>query len=56
MIDKEILLKYLKKRRDSIQEMLKEHHYETGEIGCCVLEVYLTYNTMISDVKNDRLV
>ena len=55
MIDKEILLKYLKKRRDSIKDIMIEHFKITDEVDCCQLEVYLTYNAMISDVKNDRI-
>lgn len=49
------ILKYLKKRSVGIQKMMTEYHYETDEINCCQLEVFLTYNAMISDVKNERL-
>jgi len=49
------IFKYLKKRKDSISEMMGKHFKETGEINCCQLEVLFTYNAIISDVKYDRL-
>ena len=52
---KEKLLAYFTKRRDSIQEMMKEYFDKNGEVHCCQTEVYFTYNAIISDIKNDRM-
>ena len=49
------ILKYLKIRKESIENMLKEGFKETGEIGPKALEVMFAYNAIISDIKNDRL-
>lgn len=51
----EKILKYLKKRRDGMVELMKEKFKETREVDAIMLEVYLTYNAIISDIKNDRL-
>jgi len=49
------ILKYLKKRRDGIRKMLTEKFEETLEIDPTILEVLLTYNAIITDIKNNRL-
>lgn len=49
------ILKYLKIRNESIENMLKEGFKKTGEIDDKVLEVMLTYSAIIRDIKNDRL-
>lgn len=51
---KEQILEYLKKRRDYMMGMVKESFDDSGEVNCCVFEVYLTYNAIISDIKNER--
>ncbi len=52
---KEKILKYLKIRRDSITSMMWKRYRETNEIDSSELEVFFTYNAIISDIKNDRL-
>ena len=52
---KEKILSYLKKREDSISSILVEKFQKTGEIDPPTLEVFFTYNAIISDIKNDRL-
>lgn len=52
---KEKILEYLKKRSDGMMEMIKQNFKETEEIDSIMLEVYFTYNAIISDIKNDRL-
>ena len=52
---KDRILKYLKKRKNGIGDMMIEYFRENGEINCCQLEVYLTYSAMIRDIKNDKI-
>ncbi|KKN90900.1 hypothetical protein LCGC14_0224840 [marine sediment metagenome] len=56
MINIEDMLKYLKVRRDSIIMMISKNFKETQKIDTTHLEVYFTYNAIISDIKNERIV
>ena len=50
------ILKYLKKRKEGVSEMLHISYKRSGEINPMILEVLFTYRAIISDIKNDRLV
>jgi len=52
---KDKILKYLTHRRDSITDMMLDRWKKTWEIDDKELEVFLTYNAIISDIKHDRL-
>ncbi len=52
---KQRVLKYLIKRRDYIINMIKKRWKDTREINSSELEVFLTYNATISDIKKDEL-
>lgn len=52
---KSIMLKYLKKRRDSMMLSIKKEFDETQEINNPMLESYFVYNAIVSDIKNNRL-
>ncbi len=53
--EKESILKYLRKRRDYINNMMIKRYEKMHEVNCCELEVVSTYNALISDIKNDKL-
>ena len=52
---KEQILKYLKKRRDYIINLMQKHFEKTRDIDSAMLEVFFTYNAIISDITNNRL-
>lgn len=52
---KEMILKHLRHRRDYISNMMKERYRKIHEVNCCELEVFFTYNALISNIKNDKL-
>ncbi len=52
---KEKILEYLKKRKNYIADMMVKSFKKNGEINSIMLEVFFTYNAIISDIKNNRL-
>ena len=54
-VQKERIIKYLKKRKEGMWELLQIKFKETGEINPVMLESYFTYKAVMSDIKNDRL-
>jgi len=54
-VQKERIIKYLKKRKEGMWELLQIKFKETGEINPVMLESYFVYKAVMSDIKNDRL-